>query len=195
MFSGVTSTTAAAAALATAAVLAGGAIATAVPGPPGSSAARSPGVSAKGPETSWHRYHQDDVDYARGDACRFAVHGHVLRDREFYRNVNFWPHGAVRTQLYRGPLVFRWTDRATGRSVVRNQSGRAYVAYHRNGDFASLNALSGHFGAGFTLGSHPSRGLFYLGGRWTSVVVDHDGTSTLTLGPKGTAENLCRTLG
>jgi hypothetical protein len=145
-------------------------------------------------DTSWHRYHQDDIDYKRGDVCGFAVHGQVLRDKEFYRNVNFWPNGKARTQLYRGPLVFRWTNTTTGTSVRRDQSGRAYVEYLRNGDFASLNALTGHFGAGLHAGSTPGRGLFLVGGRWSSLVINADGTSDLTLGPDGTAENLCRAL-
>jgi hypothetical protein len=151
-------------------------------------------VSATRDDTSWHRYHQDDVDYKRGDVCRFAVHGKVLRDKEYYRNVNFWPNGKVRTQLFRGPLVFRWTNQANHSSVRRDQSGRAYVEYTRAGVFASLNALSGHFGAGFHPGSTPHRGLFYLGGRWTSVSFDAKGHATLSLGPDGTSENLCLTL-
>jgi hypothetical protein len=160
----------------------------------------SPHSDGRGPasptrnDTSWHRYHQDDVDYKRGDVCGFAVHGKVLRDKEYYRNVNFWPNGKPRTQLYRGPLVFRWTNTATGTSVRRDQSGRAYVEYTRAGGFASLNALSGHFGAGFHVGSTPHRGLFYLGGRWTSVSFDAKGHATLSLGPDGTSENLCETL-
>lgn len=190
MFAGLTPRTMAAAALVTATI-----VTTAWPAGADTTDRTDSAATARTHDTSWHRYHQADVDYRRGDVCRFAVHGHVLRDREFYRNVNFWPNGKIRTQLYRGPLVFRWKNVSTGRSVVRDQSGRAYVEYHRNGDFASLNALSGHFGAGMSKGSRPSRGLFYVGGRWTSVVVNQDGTSTLTLGPRGTAENLCTTLG
>jgi hypothetical protein len=43
-------------------------------------------------------------------------------------------------------------------------------------------------------GSTPDTGLFVLGGHGTSVTFNADGTHTFTLGPAGTAVNVCDAL-
>jgi len=43
-------------------------------------------------------------------------------------------------------------------------------------------------------GSTPDTGLFLLGGHGTSVTFNADGTHTFTLGPAGTAVNVCDAL-
>ena len=142
-------------------------------------------------QTHWVRYHQADVRYSPGDVCAFAVHEHVLRDREFYKTVSRYENGNPRTQLFRGPLVMRITNVRNGVSLRRDLSGRAIEILARNGDFESLTVQSGHFGAGLPKGSQPGRGLYYVGGRWSSVSINDNGSRSLVLGPHGTAQNLC----
>lgn len=144
--------------------------------------------------TRWVPYHQPDVHLPAGDSCVFAVKGSVTRDHEFYRNVSFYSDGTPRTQLFKGPLYIRWTNKSTGRSVLRNQSGRAILEYAVGGSFSSLIARTGHFSTGMPAGSTPGKGLYYVGGRWSSVQINDDDTRTLVLGPRGGAENLCETL-
>lgn len=145
-------------------------------------------------DTDWHPYRSDDIAYAAGERCAFKVTGTVVKDKEEYRNVNFWPNGKPRTQEFRGPLTIRWKNLASGRSVLRDQSGHAYLDFDRRGDLVALTALSGHFSAGLPKGSTPYRGIGYIGGKWSSVTINPDGTVTVSLGPHGTLENLCRTL-
>ncbi len=44
-------------------------------------------------------------------------------------------------------------------------------------------------------GGSPSKGVFIIDGKWSSIVIEDDGTRAITLGPRGTLENLCETLG
>jgi hypothetical protein len=151
----------------------------------------APMGDATGHQPHWVRYHQADVRYAPGDVCAFAVHEHVLHDREFFETVSRYANGNPRTQLFRGPLVMRITNVRTGVSLRRDLSGRAIESLARNGDFESLTVQTGHFGAGLPKGSQPGRGLYYVGGRWSSVSINDDGSRSLVLGPHGTAQNLC----
>ncbi|MGI8644835.1 MAG: hypothetical protein ACR2JD_00695, partial [Nocardioides sp.] len=143
----------------------------------------------------WKPYRTEDVKYKPGERCDFALKAHVLRDREEYRDVALWDNGNVRTQEFRGALIMQWKNLETGVAVRRNQSGRAFFEYHRNGDLEELAAMTGHFSAGLPEGSTPGRGAYYVGGRWSSVVFAKDDTRTIMLGPDGTIENLCDTLG
>ena len=157
-------------------------------------AASPPAVAAAGGDgDGWIPYHQEDIAYAAGEACDFPVTSTVLEDREVYRET-YWPDGSVRTQTFRGTLVILWTNTATGESVVRDQSGKATFEYADDGTLLSLTAQNGHFSARLPAGSTPGQGLFYVGGRDTSVTFNADGTRTLTLGPHGTSEDLCETL-
>ncbi len=146
---------------------------------------------AAGHQPRWVRYHQADVRYPPGEVCAFAVHEHVLRDREFSKIVSRYANGNPRTQLFRGPLVMRIINDRTGASVRRNLSGRGFEILARNGAFESLTVQTGHFGAGLPKGSQPGRGLYYVGGRWSSLSINADGSRSLVLGPHGTAQNLC----
>jgi hypothetical protein len=166
--------------------LAAGAAATALAATP---AVAGPGGDGDG----WTVFHQENIAYAAGDPCDFPVTGTVLEDREVYRET-YWPDGSVRTQTFRGTLVIEWTNTETGESVVRDQSGMGVFAYADDGTPLSLTAQNGHFSGRLPEGSTPGEGLFYVGGKDTSVSFNPDGTRTLTLGDHGTAEDLCQTL-
>ncbi len=161
---------------------------------PGSAASAVPARTGAGHDTSWQRYHQSDVTVPAGRACDFEVFEEVVRDREFFRNVSFYADGTPKTQLWKGPLVMRYTNTETGDSVVRDISGRAVMDYAADGAWKSITIQSGHFSGTLPAGSLPERGLFVVGGRWSSLTVNDDGSRTLVLGPRGTAENLCEDL-
>ncbi len=154
------------------------------------SASMAGGTSPAGDGT-WHRYHQPDFVVQKGDGCAFKVAVHVLFDREFYRVTSRYLGGAPRTELFRGPLMVQYVNVPQRTKVVRNLSGVGTERFNRDGSFDSIKAVSGHFGATLGPGSDPTRGIFYLGGQGTSVSVNADGTETLKLGPRGTAQNLC----
>lgn len=145
------------------------------------------------PGPLWHRYHQQNVMVPAGEGCHFRVFEKVLYDREYYKTVATYDNGSPRTQLFRGPLVMRFKNLRSGAAVTRNLSGRAFFEYGRRGSF-SLTVQDGHFGAGVHPGGTPETGIFYVGGKWSSLIEDQDGTRHLVLGPHGTSENLCHTL-
>ena len=143
----------------------------------------------------WVRYEQADLLIpAARSTCAFDVQQTVLEDREYYRDVEHYPDGTVRTQQWRGPLVMRYTNVSSGASVVRDLSARATVHYRPDGSMASMVSEHGAFGATMPAGSTPATGLFVLDGRGTTLTLHPDGTRSFTLGPKGTAENVCEAI-
>ena len=144
----------------------------------------------------WVRYHQEDVTVAAGKGCDFEVFEKVVRDGEYYRNVATYADGTPRIQQWKGPLRMRYTNTATGKSVLVNLDGRATITYYPNGDTESLTIANaaGHFGTTIPDGSNLPRGVYRFGGKWTTLKLNSDGTRRVDLGPHGTAENLCTTL-
>ena len=157
--------------------------------------APSGAAEANGQGSSWTPYEQPDIDYAAGFRCEFAMHGEVLKDHEEFKDVAFWPDGTVRTQLWRGALVIRWSNVETGESVVRDQSAKAVAEYGSDGALDKMTSMGGAFSAGVPEGGSPSKGVFIIDGKWSSIVIEDDGNRAITLGPRGTLENLCETLG
>ena len=83
----------------------------------------------------------------------------------------------------------------TGKAIIRNASGVAYASFNADASFHAIRIISGHFSAVLPPGSEPDTGLFYVSGHGSRLVVEDDGTEVLTLGPRGSAENLCAPLG
>ncbi len=94
-------------------------------------------------------------------------------------------------QLFRGALIIQYTNVKNGTKVIRDQSGVAKEKFNRDGSFASIEVISGYFGATLSPGSSLDAGVYYLGGQGTALFEHADGTETVKLGPDGTAQNLC----
>jgi hypothetical protein len=141
--------------------------------------------------SKWIRFHQPDIRVPAGEACAFAVKEHVLFDREFFKVLATYRDGSHQAELFRGPLIMRYRNLHTGSSVVENLSGRGRVTYYRNGDFASITVVTGHFGTSIPSGNEQKRGLYRVGGKDSSLTVSHDGQRQLALGRKGTLESIC----
>lgn len=151
----------------------------------------SASTSVVEPETAWHRYHQPDFTVPAGEGCAFKVKGKVLYDREFFRTLSRYDNGNARVLLFRGPLIIQYTNVRNGTKVIRDQAGVAKEKFNRNGSFASIKVISGHFGATISPGSNLDQGVYYLGGQGTALFENPDGTETVKLGDDGTAQNLC----
>ncbi len=91
--------------------------------------------------------------------------------------------------------MIRWSNVETGESVVRDQSAKAVAEYGSDGALDKMTSMGGAFSAGVPEGGSPSKGVFIIDGKWSSIVIEDDGTRAITLGPRGTLENLCETLG
>jgi hypothetical protein len=164
--------------------------------------AAAPAAVAGGPvgghhghPSPWTPYRTEEVVVpAARSTCGFDVRITPLRDEEEYRTTSTWPDGTPRTQLFRGALVERYTNLATGASVVRDLSATAVFAYRPDGSPASLTSVRGAFGTTMPPGSTPDTGLYVLGGHGTRVTFEADGTRTFRLGRNGSAEDVCDAL-
>src|SRR5512145_2083253 len=88
-------------------------------------------------EPPWIPYEQPDVMVpAARSTCAFDVQQTVVEDGEYYKNTEFYADGTVKTQLWRGPLVMRYTNVSTGASVVRDLSAMATAHYRPDGSMA-----------------------------------------------------------
>ena len=125
----------------------------------------------------------------------FQVDAHVVNDHEAYRVLESYPDGTDKVQEWKGLLMIEFTNHDTGASVTRNVNGRGLIEYTADGAFHKITIESGHFTTGFRPGSGVEPGVYYVGGKGTSMTVNPDGTKTLVLGKNGSAENLCLALG
>ncbi len=157
----------------------------------GGGATAAQGSAASDGSSKWIRYHQADVRVAAGQGCAFAVRAHVVYDREYYKVLSTFKDGTHQAELFRGPLIMRYKNLHTGNSVVQNLSGRGRVTYYRNGDFASITIVAGHFGTTIGPGNEQRRGLYRVGGRNSALTVRHDGHRQIALGRHGTLESIC----
>ena len=154
------------------------------------------GAAPASADSPWTSYRESEfVVSAARSTCGFDVRITPLQDAEEYRTTSTWPDGSPRTQVFRGTLIESYTNLTTGSSVVEDLSGTAVFAYREDGSALSLTSVHGSFGATMPPGSTPDTGLYVLGGHGTSVTFNTDGTKTFTLGPNGTALDVCDVLG
>jgi hypothetical protein len=148
--------------------------------------------SAESAEPPWVPEPEEDFTLP-AEFCGFEVDAHILEVNEFAKTVTTYPDGSPQTQLFKGPLFIRFTNAETGKSIDRNASGNAFENLGPDGSLQTLTITDdgSHFVTRLPPGSQPSKGLFLVGGEWSSLVVNDDGTRSLFLGPDGSAENLC----
>jgi hypothetical protein len=115
-----------------------------------------------------------------------------VADEEEYRLVARYPDGTPRLYEYRGTLVSRFTNVATGESVVRDISGHAWHEVYPDGETWKSFSVLGPFSAGFRAEDSHEQGYYRLDGVH-SITYDRDGTRHLTVAA-GEAENFCDTL-
>ena len=101
-----------------------------------------------------------------------------------------WSEGAVRTTSYRGPLLVRATNEATGRSAVVNLSGRSEVLTRPDATIAVYTS-TGPIGMGWPQdGGGLERGFHVLKGHHVTTF-GADGTRRLAV-DRGPEVDVCR---
>ena len=150
-------------------------------------------ASADSPWTPYVEQSSFVVPAARS-TCGFDVREDVVSQAEEYRTTATWPDGSPREQVWRGDLTIRFTNLASGASIVRDLGGTGVYVFNPDGSPASLTSQHGPFAATMPPGSTPDTGIYVLSGHDTGVTFEADGTRSFTLGPAGSAENLCTTL-
>ena len=150
-------------------------------------------ASAASPWTSYVEQSSFVVPAARS-TCGFDVREDVVSQAEEYRTTATWPDGSPREQVWRGDLTIRFTNLTSGASVVRDLGGTGVYVFDPDGSPTSLTSQHGPFAATMPPGSTPGTGIYVLSGHGTGVTFEADGSRSFTLGPAGSAENLCTTL-
>jgi hypothetical protein len=150
----------------------------------------TPNTATSSRTKTWQPYRtQPFLDHG---VCPFDVRGIAVYDKELFTTLATFPDGSPRRQEYKGPLYIRYTNVATGRSIVRNQSGKAWLDVKPD-KTQVWRVYDGHFGAAVKAGTNG-----YPAGEW---LFHGDFTLTFTaagsIGVKlihATATNLCRAL-
>ncbi len=144
-----------------------------------------------GPE-QWKPYTAQDFTSLAGVYCAFDLRVASVKDDEEVRVDARYPDGSVRVYEFRGTLVSRFTNLATGKSVVRDLSGDGVETLRADGKLESFGGI-GPFSIGFHASDPYPQGYYRLDGVHL-VTFDADGTRHMTVA-FGPEENLCKTLG
>jgi hypothetical protein len=155
----------------------------------GTAAASS--TPAGGPEP-WQPYRAVDFVSEAGRSCDFDLSVAAVEDEEEVRVYSRYPDGTERVLEYRGTLITRFTNLATGESTVRDLSGHAWVELYPDGTAMKSFTGVGPFGIGFRAVDSYPRGYYRLDGLHR-ITMDPDGTRHMVVAA-GTQENLCHTL-
>lgn len=142
--------------------------------------------------TEWSPYRTAPFELEAGLRCPFPISGTPVRDRERIRTLATFADGKPRVQEVAGPLVVRYTNLDTARSIRRNLTGRALVTYSADGSFEET-LEHGHLAVGLSATDRGGPGFFVLTGSAFRLKVAADGSRTLSLGT-GRVENVCTAL-
>lgn len=149
------------------------------------------GSANSGPEP-WQPYTATDFVAPAGKYCEFDLEVTAVEDEEQYRIDARYDDGTPRLYEYRGTLVSRFTNLATGESVTRDLSGHGWQEVYPDGaSWKSFTGL-GPFGFGFRAEDDHPQGYHRFDGL-NVITIDQDGTRHLVVAG-GPAENLCKTL-
>ena len=140
---------------------------------------------------AWQPYRTAPWTDAPGAVCTFGVAATIVTDQEQFRTLASYPNGNPRLQEFRGPLVIRYTNQATGASVVRDLSGYGWFHYGSDGSIDAF--IASHIGVTVPVGNSGfPAGEWVITGR-SEVTVSSAGAIDVRL-INSTAENLCQTL-
>ncbi|MFF2081545.1 hypothetical protein ACFVXG_43085 [Kitasatospora sp. NPDC058162] len=148
--------------------------------------------AAGGDDDGWQPYRSQPRDYPAGTLCDFHLHIGIVTDGEEIRTAARYPDGSPERVLFRGPLVLRYTDVDSGRSVERDQSGRGTLDYLPDGSRLWRIPASSHISAAIHPGNpyHAPGDFLFSGG--VTLLIHPDGQPQVLRQRR--AENLCETL-
>ncbi|MFG2917552.1 hypothetical protein ACGF0D_32240 [Kitasatospora sp. NPDC048298] len=156
----------------------------------GLAAAPAGAVTGRG---GWEPSPTPAFDLPAGSRCDFPVHMEPVVDEVQRRVLEYAPDGTtVRRAAFRGALVLRLTNTATGASYDADAGGRAVVDYHAD------NSQTWHAHGPILLGVGPDGGnlprdLYTVDGVYT-LDISATGYRTLSF-ERGSAEPLCARIG
>jgi hypothetical protein len=130
-------------------------------------------------------------DRAAGVICDFAIHTEPTVDEVVTKVLQTYPDGSIRRDAFKGALVIRVTNTATGAYYDANASGSAVVDHHPDGSvtwYVVGPVLVGSRGKG---GNVP-RGLYVISGFY-KVDISSAGAETLTM-VHGHIDDVCASI-
>lgn len=141
----------------------------------------------------WQPYRATDFVTPAGRSCDFDLSVAAVEDEEEYRVYSRYPDGTPRIYEYRGKLITRFTNLATGEATIRDLSGHAWVEMYPDGQTMKAFSGIGPFSIGFRATDTYPRGYYRLDGLHR-ITMDPDGTRHMEVAI-GDQEDICQTLG
>jgi len=123
--------------------------------------------------------------------CPFGLHAEVIEDDELGREFTDESGNVVAVEIV-GSLVFRFTNMATGKSVVRDANGHGWTFNHP--DKSQTLTCVGPFAAASREGQHPPNfptGYYILSG---VTVIEIPANGPYSIAYTAPIENICETL-
>jgi hypothetical protein len=140
----------------------------------------------------WEPYRTQGFTSPAGQLCDFTLQSEPIADEEMVATVSRFSDGSPRVQAFRGRLVVRYTNAASGATVDQDLSGHAVVRYFEDG--ASTMYTYGRVGVGFRETDPYPRGMYTLDGfHVVHTAADRDPRDMVLDG--GTEHNVCDDLG
>ncbi|MFM9368565.1 hypothetical protein [Streptomyces sp. Da 82-17] len=139
-------------------------------------------------EAGWEPAPSAPWDTAAGERCDFPVHGEPVVDEVVRQVLETHPDGTPKRVAYKGALVVRLTNTATGASYDADAGGRALVEYRADG--SQFWDVRGPVLVGVAEnGGNLPRGLHLVDGVYT-LHIGPDGYKTVTM-QQGGRDDLC----
>ncbi|MBV6697685.1 hypothetical protein KV557_11170 [Kitasatospora aureofaciens] len=155
--------------------------------------AAAPAAQARtGDDGGWQPYRSAPEDFPAGALCPFHLYIGILVEGEETKVAARYPDGSPAKVLWRGPLELRYTNLDTGRSVDRDQSGKATLYHLPDGSKLWLIPRTSHISAQVHAGNpyHAPGDFLFSGG--VTLLVHPDGQPQVL--EQHQVENLCETL-
>ena len=159
----------------------------------GATAAPAQADGRQGGPEAWQPYRATNFVTPAGRYCDFDLEVTAIADEEEFRVSARYPDGNVRVYEYRGTLVSRFTNLASGKSVTRDLSGHAWTEMYPDGQTMKTFTGAGPFAFGFRATDRYERGYYRFDGLHV-ITLAVDGTRRMAV-DAGPAENMCTTLG
>ncbi|MGF1430345.1 hypothetical protein [Kitasatospora sp. LaBMicrA B282] len=140
----------------------------------------------------WRPFRSQPEDDPAGTVCSFHLHLGIVSDGEEVKTAATYPDGSPKKLLFRGPLVVSYTNLDTGRTVVRDQSGRGALSYLPDGSHLWVIPPASHLSVTVHPGDpYLAPGEYLYSGGVRMLVHPGDQPQVLT---QHQGEDLCRTL-
>jgi len=108
-------------------------------------------ATAKPPGPGWEQITFGSVTNPAGDVCSFTLRGEPVSQDVWFKTIATYPDGSPKSQVFVGPLFYRFTNVESGASSVEDLSGDAVI--NTGPDGTQTWYVIGPFSVGFHAGN------------------------------------------